>query len=421
MERSRVVRAAAAVVSLLVVIWGAAQAWSRPLPVAEPLVVSNAYRERVDTLRRNQTLSHLFAEHNISGAELVSLLAAAEGLNPRRVQAGQEFTFRYPLHGSATPDRVVVRLGDERLLKLYRDSVATWRGESEDIAWTVHVELAAGVIESSLYETLHDVIEDSILPYAERTRLGWDLADGVFGWVIDFTRDLYPDDRVELVYERLTSGLGDVRYGRVVAVRLTTRGSPNSGYVLDGDDGGNEYYDADGESLRRAFKLYPVSFRYISSGFSRSRVHPILRVRRPHLGVDYRARRGAPVSATGDGVVQRAGRWGGYGTVVTIRHPKGIETRYAHLRGLASGIRAGARVKQGQTIGYVGMTGLATAPHVHYEFIKNGRHTDPRQAVKFGPADPVPPLRRDEFERVKRFYDRLLDELSPHFTSTEVD
>jgi murein DD-endopeptidase MepM/ murein hydrolase activator NlpD len=409
MRRQALPLAVVVLALIVTLVWTAGEAWSdRPLPVAAPIVVTTAYMERADTLRRNEFPQTLFARHNIAGNDLVALLDAADGINWRRVKAGQVFGFRYAI-GSETPDRVTMRLGDERILVLRRDSGAAWRGESEEILWSVEVRRVAGIIESSLYEAMEEYIPDSVLSPEQRRLLVWDLGDGVYGWVVDFTRDNYPGDHFTVLYERLTSPLGDVRYGRVLAARVETRGEENTAYVITGRDGLNHYYDAEGRSLKRAFKLYPVAFKYISSGFSRSRFHPILKTRRPHLGVDYAARRGTDVVATGDGVVTRAGTWGGYGRVVVIRHPKDIETRYAHLDRIASGIRAGVRVTQGQRIGFAGMTGLASAPHVHYEFIKNGRHTDPRQAARFGQGEPVPAERRAEFESIRIYYDRLLD------------
>ena len=408
--RSRAVPFAIVAFALVVtLLWGAGDAWSsRILPVAEPIVVTKAYVVQADTLRRNEAPALLFARHNIRGPDLVALTDAAEGINWRRIQTGQVFRFRYALD-ETVPDRVMMRLGDERVLTLHREAAAAWRGDSEEIPWSVEVRRLDGIIESSLYEALEEYLPDSVLPPQQRPLLLWDLADGVFGWVVDFTRDNYPGDRFTVLYERLTSPLGDVRYGRVVAARVETRGAENRAYVLTDENGRNSYYDADGRSLKRAFKMYPVSFKYISSGFSRSRFHPILKTRRPHLGVDYAASRGTSVVATGDGVVTRANVWGGYGKVVVIRHPKDIETRYAHLDAFERGIRPGVRVTQGQRIGFAGMTGLASAPHVHYEFVKNGAHTDPRQAARFGQGEAVPDERRAEFESVRAYYERLLD------------
>ena len=181
--------------------------------------------------------------------------------------------------------------------------------------------------------------------------------------------------------------------------------------MLSGPNGGNEYYDADGRSLKRAFKLAPVPYR-ITSRFSLSRFHPILGIWRAHLGNDYHAPIGTPVEATGDGVVRRADRWDGYGLMAAIRHPHGIETRYAHLSRLAQGIHPGAAVTQGEVIGYSGMSGLATAPHVHYEFLKNGRHENPSRA-DLGDGTPVPAARRAEFATVRDHFEHLLEAAKP--------
>jgi len=377
------------------------------LPVAPAIMVTSAYVERADTLRSSETLSHLFARHNIVGQDLVDLLGAAEPINPRRVRAGQVFQFRY-VTNTDSPAQVSVRLGDDRILKLSRDSTSGWRGDAEEIYWAVSRRIARGQVQSSLYETIDGLIPEDVLSAAERARLTWDLADGVFGWVIDFTRDNYEGDEFQVVYERLQSDLGDVRFGRILAARIETRGQENTAYVLTDGEGRNVYYDAEGRSLRRAFKLYPAEFRRISSGFNRNRYHPVLKRTRPHLGIDYAAAVGTPIMATGDGTIERAGRWGSYGIAVAIRHPKGVETRYAHMSKLASGIRAGGRVRQGQVIGYVGATGMVSGPHLHYEFIKNGRHLDPRSAVKYGEGEPISKSQRGAFEALRAEYDRLL-------------
>jgi len=169
------------------------------------------------------------------------------------------------------------------------------------------------------------------------------------------------------------------------------------------------FYDADGNSLRRAFLRAPVQFRRISSTFARARRHPVLGITRRHQGTDYAAGPGTPVMAAGDGVVVRAGRAGGYGNLIEIRHRNGITTRYGHLRGFARGIRGGARVTQGQTIGYVGSTGLASGPHLHYEFRVNGVAKDSRR-VELGNGAPVGRGDREAFERQR---DSLLLLLKP--------
>jgi len=390
-------------------LWTALRAGEN-LPIAEPVVVTAPFRDVADTLRRRETLSHLFGRHGIEGAELYAVLAAAPSLQPRRVRAGQVFEFRYR-GGESLPARVRARLGAEALLWLRRAPEGAWRGEVERIDWAPQPVRVGGAVRSSVYQTLWDLIPDSVLKGPDRDHMIDDLTDGVFGWQIDFTRDLAEGDQFQILFERLVSELGESRYGRLLAARVNTRGRPNTAYVLSDENGRNVYYDERGRSLRRAFKLSPVPYR-ITSRYSSSRLHPVLRTWRAHLGVDYRAPVGAAVSATGEGWVARAGRWGGYGIMVELRHDHDIRTRYAHLSQMAKGLRVGDRVPQGQVIGYAGMTGLANAPHVHYEFLKNGRHQDPRGADR-GDGTPVPAARAAEFEAVRYHYGRLLDHPRP--------
>jgi murein DD-endopeptidase MepM/ murein hydrolase activator NlpD len=398
-----------AVLVAALVAWRAASAGlAQEIPIGEPIVVTKAYTQRTDRLRRNETLTHMFARHNVEGLELLQLVAAARphGLDPRRVTTTQRFEFRYVV-GDVTPNRVRTRIDDDAFLQLDRDTLGGWSSVVDAIEWDVVQERVSGTIGSSLNDAIHAAIADSILPYGQRDRLIWNVAEDVYGWVIDFYRDLRDGDRFSLVYERLTSTAGDVRYGRLLAANIETIGRANTAYVVPDEDNRNVYYDAERRSLRRAFMRYPVQFRRISGGFGR-RFHPILQRYRAHLGTDYAADPGTPIYATADGTVGRAGRWGGYGTVVTIEHAKSIETRYAHMVRVASGIRPGARVIQGQIIGYVGMTGLATGYHVHYEFLKNGRHVDSR-SVDMGDGEPVPEELLDLFEATRAAYDRLLN------------
>ncbi len=379
---------------------------SERLPVAAPIVVDAAYLTRLDTLRSGEPVAAILVRRGLGWADVPAVLQAGAALNPRRVPAGQVFDFRYPL-GDPRPDRVETRLDDNRILRVRRVA-GTWRGDIERVDWTVAQLTVSGSIGSSLYDALHAALPDTLLRGGEVDRFISDLADDVFGWEIDFSRDVYPGDRFTLVFEQLTSALGDVRYGRLLAARIDTRGSENRAYVLADDQGRNRYYDARGVSLRRAFTKKPVAYLRISSRFASRRLHPVLGTWRAHRGTDFAARTGTEIHATGDGVVRFAGRNGGYGLMVTIRHAKGIETRYAHMSRIRSGMRPGVRVEQGQVIGYVGATGLANGPHVHYEFLKNGRQVDP-QATDLGDGAPLPEARRAEFARVRTRYAPLLD------------
>ncbi len=376
------------------------------LPVAAPIVVRTAYVERADTLRYNETLTHLFARHGIAGVDLRDALAAAEGLNPRRVRAGQTFTFRH-VAGDERASHVSTRISDEQILVLEYGSEG-WKGRHIAVGWSVALHRASGRIRTSLYETLEEIIDDDLLPASERGRLAWEIADGVFGWVVDFTRDLYPGDQMHVLFERHTSTLGDVRAGRVLAMHLDTRGVENTAYMLPAEGGRLEYFTSEGQSLRRAFLLRPVAFNRVTSGYSNRRFHPVLKTYRAHRGVDWDANVGTEIFSTAEGTVTRAGSWGSYGIMVEIRHSFGVITRYAHMSRVAKGMVPGRRVKQGEVIGFAGMTGTATGPHVHYEFIRNGTHVNPRTAVNYGSAKPVPAQRRAEFDELRNQYLSLL-------------
>jgi len=335
------------------------------------------------------------------------VINAAPELNPRRVRAGRVFDFRYPL-ASPQPDRIATRLDDERILRVYRAADASWRGVIERIAWQVEEREIVGAIGTSLYDALHTLVPDSILPGGEVDRFISELADEVFGWEIDFSRDLLSGDAFTAVIERRISSLDEKRFGRLVAARIDTRGKAHRAYLVSGDGGTVKYYDDNGMSLQRAFKKNPVAYLRISSRFSSRRLHPVLGTWRAHRGTDYKAHSGTEIYATGSGVVRVAGWNGSYGLMVAVRHPNGVETRYAHMSRIKPGIQKGTAVLQEQVIGYVGSTGLANGPHVHYEFLKRGHQINPT-AADLGDGTPLPEELRAVFAEIKSRYQRLLN------------
>jgi murein DD-endopeptidase MepM/ murein hydrolase activator NlpD len=213
------------------------------------------------------------------------------------------------------------------------------------------------------------------------------IADQIFETRIDFSNDLNPGDKYQILYERTVRPDNSARRSRLLAVRFMISGHLYDAYLFrhEGQEG---WYDGKGRSMRRGFLRAPLEFRRISSGFSRGRFHPILHIMRAHVGIDFAAAPGTPVRAVADGVVRTAGRSGGYGNLVELAHGQGYSTRYGHLRGFAKGIHEGVRVRQGQVIAYVGMTGLATGPHLHYEFRVNGRPINPA-TIKSIQGEPV--------------------------------
>jgi len=384
-------------------VWAAHEAWpSREIPVALPLVVTSAYDEWSDTLGRREMLADVLERAGITGREYVAFMKASRALNPRRLQPGLIFEIRR-LKGTTVANRLGVRLDPEKRLWMTRlGGDSGWTQVVEDIPWTSERLRTSAVIQANLYDALDAAIPDSFLPARQRVALAWAIAD-VYDWEVDFTRDLRPGDRVEVLIERLQSPEGERRLGRILAARVDVAGSPSFAFAY-----GNSFYDERGRSLRRAFLRAPLRYRHISSRFG-GRYHPILRRWRAHQGTDYSAGYGTPVRATADGVVLMVGRNGGYGNVIELRHANGIRTRYGHLSKFAKGLHVGQRVSQEQTIGYVGSTGLSTGPHLHYEFLVNGRPTNP-QRKDFGAGEPVAKQLKPAFDSVRVL---LLAELEP--------
>jgi murein DD-endopeptidase MepM/ murein hydrolase activator NlpD len=347
------------------------------VPVAEVVYAAPAEQVETHVLASGETLSGVLARAAITGRELSGLLLAlAQHENPRRLTAGAEVTVRRWIYDGA-PRAVEVRLNADSTLRLARHDIG-WDGELLITPTETDTVYAAGTIEAgrTLYEALvYD--EGSRVPASERVNLVMSLAE-VYQYKIDFTREIQPGDTYRLVYEREARPDGTARSVRILASELTNQDKHFPAYWFEaGDELG--YFDDQGRSLRDGFLRYPVAFR-ITSAFSLRRYHPILGIYRAHTGTDFGAPAGTPVKATAAGTVTFASVNGGYGNVVDIRHAGGYVTRYAHLSRFAADVRVGAKVTQEQVIGYVGATGLATAPHLHYELRHNGRPLDVRTA-----------------------------------------
>jgi murein DD-endopeptidase MepM/ murein hydrolase activator NlpD len=259
----------------------------------------------------------------------------------------------------------------------------------------------AGVIHSSLYNALNES-GVGVLPPSARHQLAWSLAD-IFEYKVDMSRDLRQGDKFHLLVERLQKPNGAIIVNKVLGARLALSGGKNPLEAIHFDARGNtsaQYYDASGMSLRAAFLRAPVSFRRISSIFGQ-RKHPIFGQWRSHTGTDYAAAQGTPVRAVGDGVVIFAGRKGGYGNMIDIRHRNGMVSRYGHMRNFQPGMRPGARVAMGSTIGFVGMTGWATGPHLHFEIRVGGVAHDPKLALQARGGEPIPSNERGLFQKMR--------------------
>jgi murein DD-endopeptidase MepM/ murein hydrolase activator NlpD len=252
------------------------------------------------------------------------------------------------------------------------------------------VERIRSNVDQNLYDT--------ILLLGENPRLVADFVE-VFSWEIDFVSDVRNGDEFDMLVEKEYVDDSFIGYGKILLARYKGYFGEKWGFFFENGETG-EYYDKDGHSLRRAIMRAPLSFSRISSKFSLRRYHPILKVWRPHYGVDYAAPRGTPVMAAGDGVVKFAGWKGDYGKYVKIRHPNGFQTGYGHLWKIAKGIGAGKKVKAKQIIGWVGSTGLSTGPHLQYEVIRNGKYVNPL-GIK------LPPMKSLDKNLLPRFQEHV--------------
>lgn len=363
--------------------------------------------ERAEThvLERGQTLSGVLNGARLGEDMAALLLTIRQFADPRRLAPGTEVTVRRWAR-TEQPRSIDIRLNEDSTLRIDRSDVLGWTGEVVEtpiVLDTIHV---SEVIESgeSIWNAIYESDSDGI-PVTDRIPLVIRLAQ-VYEFKLDLLRDIYPGDRFRFVYERESRPNGTARNIRILAAEFENRGSLFPAILFDTEHGA-EYYDERGHSLRNAFIRYPVEFR-ITSNFNRRRYHPVLGIYRAHVGTDFGAPAGTPVRATGSGVVEFAGRRGGYGNLVILRHPGGYSTRYAHLRGFARGVRTGARVKQLDVIGYVGATGLVTAAHLHYEFRKNGEPRDVRKE-KLPASTVLPERHRTAFQTLLGDRIALLD------------
>ncbi len=391
-----------AAVPILVIIWFALQALvpgTAPTGASPPDAPEPRRSIVRDTLKSGMALSELMASNGFDAAQIHELTELIRDYKrPRTLRPGVTLRFSGPV--GEIPDRVNVQLNPDSTLRLYyADSI--WTAEVQAVPFVVDTVRLSGVIESSLWSAALSGEVDR-LAESEFQELVYDLAD-VYAWKIDFTRDIRKGDAFRVAFERKVRPDGSIRSRQFLAIELRNQGRVLRAIPFARSDRRIAYYDEEGRPLRGAFLRYPVPFR-ITSGFSRRRFHPILKRVRPHRGIDYGAPYGTPVRATGRGTVTRAGRWSGYGLAVEIRHANDVRTRYAHLSAIGRGIRSGVRVEQGQVIGKVGATGLATGTHLHYEFLQHGQHRNPLSVSV--PAEP--PLEKKYMEAFRLHRDLAL-------------
>jgi murein DD-endopeptidase MepM/ murein hydrolase activator NlpD len=384
-----------------------------PDPESAPVLgaVYAAPLERVEThvLRSGETLSGVLAGARITGQEMADvLLGLRQHLNPQKLGLRSEVTVRRWAR-TDEPRVIEVRLNADSTVRL-RKSELRWAGEMVITPTVIDTVYSGGTIRATLYEAV--VFDEySRLPISDRRSLVYELAS-IYDTKINFAREIQPGDSYRLVYEREVRPDGTARSRKILAAEIVNGGKVFPAFWFDGSREVRGYFDAEARPLAAGFSRYPVAFQRITSSYNPNRYHPILRVTRAHNGTDFGAPTGTEVMATANGTVTFAGVSGGYGNMVEVRHFNGYTTRYAHLSRFASGIRAGTRVTQKQVIGYVGATGLATAPHLHYELHINGRPVDAMRA-RLPDTPPIPGPLRDRFLVIAQERSTLLERI-PH-------
>jgi len=370
--------------------------------------------ERVEfrSLNRDETLGDLLAGVLDANDQYSFVGALPQGANPRRLRPGTEVAFRWLTEAPSELRAVDITLDADLTVRM-TPSTGGWNSLVMATPVVTDTVWASGEIESGL--SLWDAVIGSEglegVDPRDKAKLFLDLSD-IFQWQVDFVRQIRPEDFYRFSYERAVRPDGTMRVGHVLSAELVNQGRAYSAVWFDPNgDGAGTYYDEDGNSVRLAFLLSPVALRYrISSRFTNNRFHPVLRIWRAHRGVDFAAATGTPVQATGNGVVIEREKQNTYGNTIVVRQSNGWTTRYAHMNNFASGIRVGSQVDQGDVIGYVGMTGLATGPHLHYEMRIRGTPADPL-ATDLPAGDPVPKEQWDLWEAQSGVRLALLDRL----------
>jgi murein DD-endopeptidase MepM/ murein hydrolase activator NlpD len=385
-------------------------AFIRPLPERKPLAdvagLASSWQERVDSVARGETIGKVLERGGVSGPHMIQALNAAtstKALNPKNVRSGMRISFG-ALPEDSVPRQVSFHVAIDRVLRIVRGD-SGWTARVDSIPWTTDTLVVRGEITNNLYAGIDAAPTN--LTAESRRELAWSVAD-IFEFRIDMNRDVQEGDAFTILVERRSLPTGVMRLGNVLAATFTNGGSTIEA-IRHQVNGIPKYYDQHGKSLAANFLLAPLEFRRISSNFG-GRRHPVLGIFRRHQGTDYAAGSGTQVRAIGDGMVITAGVRGGYGNVIDVRHSNGIVTRYGHLRGFAKGVRSGTRVAMGQTIGYVGQTGLATGPHLHFEVLVNGVAKNPRTALQAKAGPPLPATMRSEFDALRLRYLALIDQ-----------
>lgn len=349
------------------------------------------------------TFSSSLLALDVSAVDIQAVVVAAKPyFDLGRLKAGTHFQIINSQTEPPVFNGIQIKMTPSESLRVQRSPTGEWIAERIQKKVTTRVVSFQGKVKTSLWDS---AIEAKMNP-----RLIADLAE-IFAWQVDFSREVQPGDKWRFaVEEELVQGehIGWAEILSAEYIRGTDtynatlfRSQSPTGEITIG------YYDAEGKSLKRVFLKTPIQYSRISSRFQTKRFHPVLKIARPHYGVDYAAPTGTPIRAVGDGTIIMAARSGGAGNMIKLQHNATYSTAYKHLSRFAQGIRAGVKVKQNQTIGYVGSSGLSSGPHLHFEFYVNGKYVDPL-GQKFPSAEPVAPEKLADFVIVQKKYANYL-------------
>ncbi|HEY4497071.1 MAG TPA: peptidoglycan DD-metalloendopeptidase family protein [Candidatus Paceibacterota bacterium] len=342
------------------------------------------------------TVFALVAEEiGVSPEETLSILEASkEKYNLAKIVEGRQISFVSDRE-TGVFNKVIYQINADEILAVQKTTDNTWTAERTAIPYEIEAEEIEGTIESSLFETIINSGGDE--------RIALALSE-VFAWQIDFAVDIRVEDSFKLVYEKRMLNGNYMGPGNILAAKFINDGAEYKGIYFASENSKAGYYDMEGNSLQKIFLKSPLSYKYISSGFSYNRLNPVTRSFHAHRAIDYAAPTGTPIISVGDGTVTLAGWNGAYGNTIKVRHNETYTTLYAHLSKFA--VNSGSKVKQGQIIGYVGSTGQSTGPHLHFEMYKNGSHTNPL-TIELPPGEPIDKTEKALFENKIQQYQNL--------------
>tara|TARA_B100001769_G_scaffold63725_1_gene47317 strand:+ start:359 stop:1609 length:1251 start_codon:yes stop_codon:yes gene_type:complete len=354
------------------------------------------------TVKEGENLSIIFEEFKMPLNTAYKIFRQDKNGSLRNIRPGNKMRFSY-LNDQITEIEIIKDNINSLIISIDDDVSIKDLVKKPEIV----TSFKSGIITSSFYEAgLKADIPESVI---------MDLAY-LFGWDIDFIFDIRKGDTFKLIYETVYAEGEIAKNGDIVFAEFVNQGKTYDAYRFINPENGKEYYDGDGNNIKKAFLRAPLDFAYISSHFNPNRMHPILHKIKAHNGVDYAAVRNTPIMASGDGVIKFIGTKSGYGRTIQIKHGGGISTLYAHMESFNKKLKVGSKVNQGQTIGYVGDSGAATGTHLHYEFKVGNKRTDPVR-VKLPSAMPVPEEQRENFFALLAENNKLIERfnnLSPN-------